>query len=78
MSHSQAGQNATAFILEQIEAGIIVLPMDIRLSRIAENTNGCGRNIGSAFDFYIQPSLAAKGYISRKCGTPRIIQLSKA
>ncbi|MDP1658300.1 MAG: hypothetical protein Q8L73_02985 [Methylotenera sp.] len=77
MAISQAGQDATAFILNQIELGVLRLPMDVSLERVAKNTGNSEQNIGSAFDFYIKPSLAEKGIFSRKCGKPKIIQLSK-
>lgn len=74
---STAGQDATKIILEQLNAGILILPTEISLNQIGKLIHATPQVVGMAYDPYIQKTLAAKGISTRKCGSPVRIQLSK-
>jgi hypothetical protein len=77
MTHSQAGQEAVAFVFNQINIGVVKVPTEITLQSIFKATGASVQCIGGAFDDYIEPQLAAKGYMARKCGSPVRIQISR-
>lgn len=78
MAISQAGQEAVAFMLGQIEKNIVTLPVDFSLEYIALNTNVSVQNIGSAFDHYIKRPLATQGIKAVKYKTRKVhIKLTK-
>lgn len=74
---STAGQDATKLILQQINDGILSLPTEITLQQIGKLIQATPQVVGSSYDDYICKPLAAKGIVSRKCGTPVRIQLSR-
>ena len=79
MSHtriSTAGQDATKLIFQQINDGILSLPTEITLQQIGKLIHATPQVVGMAYDNYICIPLAAKGIVSRKCGTPVRIELS--
>lgn len=74
---STAGQDATKYILQEINNGNLILPREITLQQIAKFIQTTPQVVGTAYDDYIRKPLAAKGISSRKCGTPVCIQLSR-
>lgn len=78
MAHSPASkvwQDATELILRELETGVLHLPTGIALTRIASRVGSTPQVVGMAYADYIAKPLLAKGIASRKCGTPRSIEL---
>lgn len=77
MRLSDVGQKIAKYILSEIKKKHLVLP-NRSLAKLLEQEGGCRvQSIGMAHDDYIQPILSENNIISRKCGTPVVMQLIK-
>ncbi len=77
MSENDCGRDVANYIINEVDEERIKLPDDIRLKYLSDKLGYTPHLIGRAHDYNITRLLKQKGIISRKCGTPRRLQLSR-
>lgn len=75
MRDSECARNVAILICNLISDGYLLVPGEISLQELSRKTGFTPQQIGSCYS-QIARILFEKGYTTRKCGTPKIIQVS--